>query len=254
MSAVRRDKPVRLIVDPIFFGILFLLVWAAIPVVFDLHELILPGPLAIGDVLLNYSSVLMPAMLNSLSLLAIGFGIGVVLGVGLAAGLFYAPRVRQAIYPFLVMTFVVPKAVFIPLLLLWFGTGDFYKIVIVVTMVFFPVLENTLAGFRGVQSEMIELSRSLKASEFMTLTKIRLPAAMPNMLAGIKLGMAEAFIGIVLAELLAPTSGIGSLIMNASRSTATTFVVAGIAYIALFGLAAYFIFDWIEKRLTSWQY
>lgn len=244
----------RTLLDPVGFGIALVLVWAAIPIALDLHEVVLPGPVAVAEVLRGYSFILAPAMLDSMTVLASGFAIGVSLGILLAMLLHYSRPLREAIYPFLVATFVVPKAVFVPLLILWFGVNDLYKIIIVVTMTFFPVLENTLAGFRGLPNEMLELSRSLKASSVTTLMKIRLPYALPNILTGVKLGLAEAFIGIVLAELLAPSSGIGSLIVNASRSSATSFVMAGIIYIAGTGLAAYFLFDYLEKKATFWKY
>lgn len=254
MSGVRRDSLGRQIADPLIFGIMVIAVWAAIPVIFDLHPVLLPGPAAVWNVVWEYSYVLLPAMLNSAGNLGIGFAVGVAGGIGLGVLLHYSASIREAVYPFLVVVFVTPKAVFVPLLLLWFGTGDLYKVLIVLTMTFFPVLENTLAGLRGVQTEMIELSRSLGASHVTTLVKVRLPSALPSILAGVKLGVAEAFIGIVLAELLAPRSGIGALIMNASRSSATAFVIAGIVYIAVAGIATYFIFDAIEKRATFWQY
>jgi NitT/TauT family transport system permease protein len=249
-----RESRVRRIIDPLWFGLLIILVWGAVQASMDLHEVLLPGPLVVAEVLRDYSFILAPAMLDSLSILAIGFSIGVALGILLAMLLHYSPVIREAIYPFLVATFVVPKAVFVPLLLLWFGVNDLYKIIIVVTMTFFPVLENSLAGFRGLPNEMLELSHSLKANALTVLTKVRLPYALPNILAGIKLGLAEAFIGIVLAELLAPSSGIGSLIVNASRSSATSFVMAGIIYIGVTGLAAYFLFDYLEKKATFWKY
>jgi ABC-type nitrate/sulfonate/bicarbonate transport system permease component len=249
-----RPSMIRPVIDPIVIGGLILLTWYLLPGTFDLSATVLPGPGAVWDTFQLTREVMIEEMLDTLSNFGIGFVLGVAIGLLLAVACLQSRVVNRALSPFLVGIFVIPKAVFVPLFLLWFGTDNTYKIVIVAAMAFFPVFENAYAGMRGLPSEMVELATVLRARWIDVLLKIKLPAAMPGILAGVKLGLAEAFIGIVLCELLAPTSGIGALIINAAHLGGTTVVLAGILMIATCGLALYFTFDLIERRATFWRY
>lgn len=244
----------RPVLDPLTFFILFLGVWWAFVTITGIHPAVLPGPERVVGSLIFSFSALASNMWITLQIVGIGFVLGGALGFGFAVVMTYSERLRRALLPILVGVFVAPKAVFVPLFLLWFGVNDTYKILITLLLVFFPVTENTMAGLRGVEFEMLELVKSYRATRWFTFWKVLLPASIPFVLAGLKIGVTEAFIGAVLAELLAPTSGIGSLIMDASRMQSTSIIVAGIAFIAITGIITYVIFEKVEGRLTAWHY
>ena len=99
---------------------------------------------------------------------------------------------------------------------------------------------------------MVELTHSLGGSAFLTIRKIALPFSLPFVLAGLRIAMTESFIGTLFCEVLVPTDGIGSRIVDAQDTSNTHFIIAAIMVIAIFGLAAYFLMNRIERRLTRW--
>lgn len=242
----------RRLLDPLAFAVAFVAIWEVVVRVTGIHSVLLPSPLKVAEILVTRFHLFTVSMGNTLITVGIGFALGGLFGFVSALGIHYFPRVRRAVYPILVSLYVVPKAVFIPLMLLWWGVDIRYKLVVTVLLVFFPVTENTVRGLEGVERGMIELSQSLKASESFIFRKVSLPFILPFVLAGLRIGLTEAFIGAVLAEVLAPKDGIGSRIVEAGMFSNTAFIIAGILYIAATGLTAYFTMTWIESRLTHW--
>ena len=254
-QAVGRVERLRKIIDPIIFAILILLGWELMIWVFKFHPVVLPPPSRVWTILSTQGDFLAENMLVSLKTIVKGFAYGTFLGW--LAGIFitYSRTVRKAFQPLLVVLFVVPKSIMLPLVILWWGVGsDFpnHKIVITMLLAFFPVTENTIAGLSGVDREMVELTHSLGGSAFLTIRKIALPFSLPFVLAGLRIAMTESFIGTLFCEVLVPTDGIGSRIVDAQDTSNTHFIIAAIMVIAIFGLAAYFLMNRIERRLTRW--
>ena len=252
--ARRSIDRIRRFSDPLIFGVLITIGWQVIIQIFDFHPVVLPPPSRVWTVLSTQGDFLLESMLDSLDTIIRGFLYGSLFGWAAGVAITYSPIVRRAIHPILVALFVVPKAIFLPLLILWWGVGGFpdHKIVVTMLLAFFPVTENTIAGLSGVDREMTELSRSLGGSALFMFRKIALPFSLPFVLAGLRIAMTEAFIGTLFVEILVPNEGIGSRIVDAQDVSNTQFIIAAIVVIAAFGLAAYFLLQWIEKRLTKW--
>jgi NitT/TauT family transport system permease protein len=192
-------------------------------------------------------------MLETMKTIAWGFTIGGLFGFIAGVLINHFDRVRRAIYPILVSLYVIPKAVFIPLFILWWGVGPLYKILVTVLLAFFPVTENTITGLQGVDREMMELTQSLGGNRWFAFRKVGLPFSLPFILAGLRIALTESFIGGVLSEILVPHTGIGSRIVEAAAFSNTEFIIAAIMVVATFGIVSYFSFSWLEKRLTFWQ-
>lgn len=242
----------RSLLDPVLFVLAVLVLWEAIVRITDIHSVLLPSPLAVGEILVTRAELLWTSMAETMVVVALGFTIGGLSGVFSGIVIHRFNRIRRAVYPILVSLYVIPKAVFIPLMLLWWGVDIRYKLVVTVLLVFFPVTENTVRGLEGVDSGMLELSRSLRSSEWFIFRKVSLPFILPFVLAGLKIGITEAFIGAVLSEVLAPNRGIGSRIVEAGIFSNTAFIIAGISVIAATGLTVYSLVGVAEKRLTHW--
>lgn len=242
----------RSVLQPVLFLVVLVLVWEAIVQVTGIHSVLLPSPLAVGEILVTRFPLLARSMGQTMITVVLGFVIGGLLGFVSGVAINQFPRVRRAIYPLLVSLYVIPKAVFIPLMLLWWGVDIRYKLVVTVLLVFFPVTENTVRGLEGVDRGMLELARSLRAKQAFTFRHVRLPFILPFVLAGLRIGITEAFIGAVLSEVLAPQDGIGSRIVEAGMFSNTAFIIAGITFIAATGLFTYFLMVQIEKRLVYW--
>jgi len=149
-----RIAKLRPVLDPVTFFSLFLGVWWACVAITDIHPAILPGPERVVGSLFYSFDALVTNMWSTIQIIVIGFVLGGVLGFGLAIVMTYSDRVRKALNPILVAVFVAPKAVFVPLFLLWFGVNDTYKILVALLLVFFPVTENTMSGMRSVEMEL----------------------------------------------------------------------------------------------------
>jgi NitT/TauT family transport system permease protein len=247
-----KTRRFRSVLDPLLFLGGFLVIWEAVVRVTGIHSVILPSPGDVIEILVTRFPILVRSMGQTMVTVLAGFALGGLLGVAAGLAASRSERVRRAVYPFLVGLYVVPKAVLIPLMLLWWGVDFRYKLVVTVLLVFFPVTENTMRGLDGVDREMIELSRSLRTGEWFVFRKVRLPFILPYVLAGLRIGLTEAFIGAVLAEVLAPSAGIGSRIVEAGVFSNTAFILAGITVIAVTGLATYFLLVLVEDRLTRW--
>ena len=243
---------IRRFTDPLLFAAILVFGWQVAIWVTGFHPVVLPPPSRVFDILRNQGDFLVDNMLTTLWTIGWGFLIGGIFGLVSGILINYIPPVRRAIYPVLVALYVIPKAVFIPLFILWWGAGLQYKLWVTSLLAFFPVTENTITGLQGVDREMVELTQSLQGSQFFTFRKIALPFAMPFVLAGLRIGLTEAFIGGVLSEIIVPSTGIGSRIVEAAAFSNTEFIIAAIMVVAAFGIVAYFGFLWLERKITFW--
>jgi NitT/TauT family transport system permease protein len=182
---------------------------------------------------------------------------GLVLGLVTASILGYfiakSRTLERALTPYLVASQAIPVVALAPLLIIWFGFGLRSKILICALIVFFPILVNTVIGLKSVEPNLRDLMRSLRASRWQTFVKLELPAALPILLGGLKIGATLSVIGAVVGEVVSRDRGLGSLvdIGNSRFDTALVFVaVATLITIALglFGLVAL-----LEKLLLSWK-
>ena len=253
------SRPLRLgtqsargVIDPVLFLVGAIAFWELVVRVTDIHSVLLPTPSQVWEILSTRTGLLVRSMRQTMVTVLLGFGLGGLFGFVAGLVIHHFERVKRAVYPFLVSLYVIPKAVFIPLMLLWWGVDIRYKLVVTVLLVFFPVTENTVRGLEGVDRSMVELSRSLRAGEWFIFRKVSLPFILPFVMAGLRIGLTEAFIGAVLSEVLAPREGIGSRIVEAGMFSNTAFIIAGITVIATTGLATYFLMLQLEKRLTHW--
>lgn len=248
-----RTGRIRRFVDPLVFAALFVAAWQAFIWITGFHSVVLPPPSKVWGVLWNQGDFLVRNMLTTSITIAWGFFLGGVMGFVSGVLINHFEGVKRAVHPILVSLYVIPKAVFIPLLILWWGVGFEYKLLVTVLLAFFPVTENTITGLNGVEREMVELTRSLRGSRWFGFRKVSLPFASPFVLAGLRIALTESFIGGVLSEILVPGSiGIGSRIVEAAAFSNTEFIIASIMVIAAFGIVSYFLFLWLEKRLTFW--
>ena len=249
----KRAGRIRRFVDPLVFALLFVAAWQVFIWITGFHSVVLPPPSKVWAVLWNQGDFLVGNMLTTAITIAWGFFLGGLMGFVSGVLINHFEGVKRAIQPILVALYVVPKAVFIPLLILWWGVGFEYKLLVTVLLAFFPVTENTVTGLSGVEREMVELTRSLKGGRWFGFRKVALPFASPFVLAGLRIAPTESFIGGVLSEILVPGSvGIGSRIVEAAAFSNTEFIIASIMVIAAFGIVSYFLFLWLERRLTFW--
>ena len=235
----------------------FLLAWKAVVVIGGYPVYILPAPEVVGRRLVEgwLEGTFTPHVVATLSEIALGFAVGA--GVALLMGYVLA-RSRLAerlLSPYIVAAQATPILALAPLLALWFGTGLLSKVVICALIVFFPVAVATMVGIRSVDARLLELGRSLRATRWQVFRHLELPAALPQILGGIRVGVTLAVIGAIVAEWAGAERGLGVLI-NLARGSLfdIPLLFATLATIALIGLALYSLVLLVERRLFgAWR-
>ena len=146
-----------------------------------------------------------------------------------------------------------PTTAFVPVLILWFGLGVESRIAVVFLFAVFVIIINTMTGVKQVDSVLVEMARSFGAKEREIFFKIILPAALPAIMAGLRLGMGRAVKGMVTAEMLLTLTGIGAMIMQYGSAFATDALFAVILTVLLVALITMKAVQWLDHRLTGWK-
>jgi NitT/TauT family transport system permease protein len=189
----------------------------------------------------------------SLWTLAAGFALAVLIGVviGLLMGRFRAVEYFLDLYINSLMS--APTTAFVPVLIMWFGLGVESRIAVVFLFAVFVIVINTMTGVKQVDSVIVEMARSFGAREREVFFKIMLPAAMPAIMAGVRLGMGRAVKGMVTAEMLLTLTGIGAMIMQYGSAFATDSLFAVILTILVVAMFAMKLVQMVDQRLTGWK-
>jgi NitT/TauT family transport system permease protein len=232
-----------------------LLAWELASRFSRLPDFMLPGPekvwlrllqaLADGSLLLHTTVTLAEVLAG----LCLGVSAASLLGYLLAKSV----RIERLVSPYVVASQAVPIVAIAPLLVIWFGPGMISKVLICALIVFFPVLINTVVGLRSVPEDLRDLMRSLQATRWQTVRLLELPAALPILLGGLRIGATLSVIGAVVGEFAGSDRGLGFLI-NVGRGLYDTALVF-VAILTLIGMALslYGLVLLLEMRLLSWQ-
>ncbi|HZG71484.1 MAG TPA: ABC transporter permease [Chondromyces sp.] len=229
--------------------------WQIASVVGLVAETLLPAPTAILQVFIDLivTGELWGHLETSIWRAAVGFGLGA--GIGLLLGMFvgFSSKTEQFMDPSLQMLRTVPHLAVAPLFILWFGFGELSKVLLIAKGAFFPIYVNAFLGIRGVDSKLFDVARVLEFSHFKLVTKLILPAALPNILLGIRLSLGVAWLGLVVAELMGSSEGIGYMIMDARQFSNTEIVFVGIIIFAVVGKLTDSLVRSLEHRLLKWR-
>ena len=196
---------------------------------------------------------LIPALLESLQSFAVGYLLAVLIGVplGLVIGRFAVAEAALGVY--VTAGYAMPLVALVPLLVLWFGLGFTVKAAIVFLMALFPVCINTWLGVKSVPRTLIDVGVSFVASNFTILRRIVLPATLPYIMAGLRLAVGKAVMGMIIAEFFTAISGLGAIIINSANNfdTATMFVPILLLMVLATGLTA--LVGMLERAVAPWQ-
>lgn len=182
-----------------------------------------------------------------------GFALSLLVGilVGIAIG---ASRIFEAaLDPFINLLYAMPRIALAPLFVIWFGIGLNSKIAVVFLSSVFPVILNTAAGLRSVDRDLVNMTRSLGAGRVYVVSRVMLPSSVPSIVAGVRLAIGNALLGMVVAELIASTRGLGFLIEDAGNNFQTNLLFVGIFTIAIVALILTSGVRMIERRLDRWR-
>ena len=211
-----------------------------------------PSQIAIAIYRLARSGQLWHHISVSSAEFALGYVIACVLGIALGLAMASSATVKQALQPWVSGLYATPTIALAPLFILWFGIGIWSKVVVVISLVIFPVAINTEAGLRTTSERLIEMLRSFGATPRQIFVKVSLPSAVPFILAGLKLGIGRGLIGVVVAELFGSRAGLGNLISQSADAFNMPELFAGVVVLAFAGIVLTAGFGWLEGRLVPW--
>ncbi|MFC5775411.1 MULTISPECIES: ABC transporter permease [Ectobacillus] len=235
--------------------LLLILVWQLAGTFAGISNTVLPTPI---DIVKSFQALLLSGELwihlkISVTRALSGFLLGASLGLLLGTLTGLSRTTEQVADPSLQMLRTVPHLALAPLFILWFGLGELSKVLLIALGAFFPLYVNTLLGIRGVDKKLFEVTRILEFSRLKQVTKLILPASLPNILLGVRLSLGSAWLGLVVSELMGASEGIGYLIMDARQFTRTDVVFVGIIIFALGGKLADSFVRILESKLLKWR-
>src|ERR1700722_16416232 len=229
-----------------------LLIWQLACVGFSIPNFTLPRPSVVGEAFVPQFNPIMENSWDTLVRTVIGFVLAVVLGALLGIAIGSSRLVYRGLYPVLIGFNSVPKVAVVPVFVIWFGTGTVPAILTAFLVSFFPIAVNVATGLATVEPELLDVLRSLGARKRQILIKIGLPRSLPYFFASLKIAITLAFVGTIISETVASSSGIGYLMMAATANFDTPLVFAGLFVIAALGIIMYAIFAVVEQRMTFW--
>ena len=244
----RLPRPLR--VSVVIFGALLL--WECVRFT-DIPEFLLPPPSRTIDVIMESPGWLARHSWHTIQETLIGFVLAVLAGVILSIAIVYSRFLEETLYPLLVTLNVVPKVAVAPLFVVWMGTGIQPKVAISATIALFVIVIDMVLGLRSVDPEMLDLAKSLKGSKLQTLIKIRFPNALPNLFAGMKVGITLALIGAIVGEFVASDKGLGYVILVAQGQFDTPQMFTAIIVLAVMGTLLFFFVDLCERFFVPWH-
>ena len=243
---IRRDR----VVPPLLALAAFLAGWQLLVFVGGYATFILPGPLVVGErfVVAWTDGTMAPHAITTLAEIGFGFIGGAPAGMLTGYVMARSRLVNRVLSPYLVAAQAVPILALAPLIALWFGSGLFAHSVIVALIVFFPVVISTLVAVRGVDRRLLEMARSYRVTRGQRLRMVELPAALPGILGGLRIGVTLAVVGAIVAEWTGGETGLGVLINLARYSYKIPLMFAALLTIALIGVALYSVVMLVERR------
>jgi NitT/TauT family transport system permease protein len=241
------------IARPIIFIVALFVLWEAVIDIFRIPPYLIPAPLAVVKQLIaEWPRLLAESAVTTYATLA-GFALSIAFGIPVALWIAYSRTVEGYVYPLLVFSQSVPKIAIAPLFVVWFGFGIIPKVIAAFMLGFFPVVVSTVAGFKSVEPDMLDLARSMKASRLQTFVHISLPNALPSIFAGLKVSVTLAVVGAVVGEFVGSNSGIGYLLQIANGNFDLPLMFAALTVLSLIGVLLFVAVDLAERLTIPWH-
>ena len=248
-AALLLSQPV---LAPLVFAVVLIGLWELALPWLGLSRMVLAPPSAIIETLFKHMSILAPHVASTTWETVLGFLLSATTGIALGTVITMSARVRDAIYPNIVLFQLIPKIALAPLFIVWFGVGSPSRLAFAVFMAFFPVAVATATGLVRASPDALRLCRSLTASDWQTFLSVRFPFAIPSIFAGLKVGMTMTMIGIIVGEFVTAQEGLGYVIMFASSAGEAAILYTALALLCAVGLALYGLVALAEAIAQRW--
>jgi ABC-type nitrate/sulfonate/bicarbonate transport system permease component len=237
---------------PLIILVVVLGAWELAVRILDTPSWLLPTPSTIARTSVQMETLPEFTRLTLLTALA-GFGISVVLGVTLAAGIAQFRFMERGIHPYIVLANAIPVVAIYPLLTIWLGFGITPRVLTVSMMTLFPIVTNTARGLKAADPLMLELMRSLNANRWEVFSKVQFPSALPYIFAGFRIAATLSLIGAVVAEFYGADQGLGFLVIISASQLQTPQLFVAVCVLALLGISLFILFGQLERMVSRWR-
>ena len=230
----------RNIVPPILVLILFLLIWSVAAKIYDM-DFLLPGPFKVAEAFVTDIDMVFTGAWITFQEALYGYLLAIVIGITSAAIMSQSKILERSFYPYAILLQTVPVVAVAPLIVLWFGFEMRSVIIISLIISLFPIINNTLLGLKSTSINLVELFQMHNESRFVSFFKLRLPAAIPNIIAGLRISAGLSIIGAIVGEFIigsgSEDGGLGVQIIYAQAELETPLVMALIFSATFLGFA-----------------
>jgi NitT/TauT family transport system permease protein len=237
---------------PVATFVVLIALWDLATRVFGWEEWLVPPPRAVAEALWDYRDLLPEHTWVTLQESLAGFVLAIVVGVPLGGLIAYSRLMELTVYPILLGLNAVPKIAIAPILLLWMGFGPGPKILVSFLLCVFPIVIATATGLKQTPAELVELARSLCASEWQTFRRFRFPSALPEIFIGLKVAISLAVIGAVIGEFVGASEGLGWVIVNSGANVNTSLAFAAMVILAVVSVMLFYAIALLERLLVPW--
>jgi len=234
--------------------VVFILLWQILCSALDVSEFIFPSPWRIWTQFLEFKGIIAAHAWRTFWVTMVGFGLAIVVGVLLGFVIGSSRLAYAAVYPLMTGFNALPKAAFVPILVVWFGIGVGPAILTAFLISFFPIMVNIATGLATLEPELEDVLRVLGAKRWDVLVKVGLPRSMPYFYGSLKVAITLAFVGTTVSEMTAANEGIGYLLISAGSAMQMGLAFAGLVVVGAMAMVMYELFSVIEKRTTGWAH
>ena len=233
----------------------FIAIWWIYVAVKRVPAYILPSPPKVWNSLekMFVKGTVYPHLWTTTYEVILGFVIGAFLGIVLGYIFIKVDALKTMLMPYLIFLQTAPKIALVPLFVIWFGIGLVSKVVLIISMVLFPVLSGMMLGLESIPPDVRNLMKILKASKWQIFSQVEMQYSLPALFASMKVGIVQAVIGAIVAEWMSGKQGLGYILTYASSTYDTPMLLAGIIVTIILGIATYQVISVLEDKFLYWH-
>jgi ABC-type nitrate/sulfonate/bicarbonate transport system permease component len=231
------------------------LIWEILARLLLENELLIPPPTSVFRAMwkLGSSGALNEHFVTTFLEFIYGFSVACVFGIILGYLMGMYSWFDEIVDPWIATLYSVPVIAFVPLIIIWFGIGMLSKIIVVFKLTTVAIALTTAAGIKSIEPSWLELAKSMRLTPWQTTYKIRLPAILPYIITGMRLGVGRALLGVVAAELLAANAGLGYLLRDSAETWDSPKLFLTVILLAVIGVASFMLIRKAEQKLAPWR-
>ena len=253
-SQAKETNELRRIVIPVATVAVLLVVWEAVVRLGVVPNFLLPSPTQVIAALIGDAPLLATHAVTTIAESVLGLAIGVAVGFVAAVLMDRFEVIYLAFDPLITISQTIPTVAIAPLLVLWFGYGLAPKVILIVLTTFFPVAVSLVSGFRAIDPDMVDLMRTMGASDLQIFMQVKLPGALEQFFSGLRISATYAIVGAVISEWLGGFSGLGVYMTRVRKSFAYDRMFAVIILISVLSLALMRFVDLLERVCMPWKH